>query len=151
MLYEHPQERAGGTKQPVGVPSLELCPALGAFQTCLHLQVGLFWEMSVIIGRDLPDLTALWKKKITYWERTWRAPPVLLLICLIWKLCPEEDPISVYNSLRIKSFFKVLGFTETFTGDLTSTNCNICLGHNNLQFLIQYSVTTKNNLWQLVI
>lgn len=42
MLYEHPQERAGGTKQPVGVPSLEPCPALGAFQTCLHLQVGLF-------------------------------------------------------------------------------------------------------------
>lgn len=76
---------------------------------------------------------------------------ILLVICLIWKLCPEEDLISVYNSLLIKSLFEVLGFTETYNGDLTNTNCNICLGHNNLQFLIQYSVTTKNNLWQLVI
>lgn len=62
--------------------------------------------MSVIKGRDILHLIALWKRKATYGEQTLRTPPnglwnaratvfTLLLTCFILKLCPEEGPISV--------------------------------------------------------
>lgn len=100
----YPQEWAEAAGQPVGVSGFRILAMLEAFQNCLHLQVGFFWEMLLIKGRDILHLIAFQKGKVMCWEWILRAPlsyslalaRVLgLLLVLILKLLSKESLISV--------------------------------------------------------